>query len=93
MTTERADTVVLSAGAIHSPAILLRSGVGPRGHLRSLGIDVRADLPVGLGLQDHPMALISLPLTGAAAIKTPRRPAHQRLRPLRPAAPARRPTT
>jgi choline dehydrogenase len=70
VTTELADTVVLSAGAIHSPAILLRSGVGPAGQLRSLGIDVRADLPVGRGLQDHPIAMIQLPLTEAAAIKT-----------------------
>ncbi|WP_329061653.1 GMC family oxidoreductase [Amycolatopsis sp. NBC_01480] len=70
-TTELADTVVLSAGTIHSPAILLRSGVGPAGHLRSLGLDVRADLPVGRGMQDHPIAMVQLPLTEAAAIKTP----------------------
>ncbi|MBB1158173.1 GMC family oxidoreductase [Amycolatopsis dendrobii] len=70
-TTELADTVVLSAGAIHTPAILQRSGVGPAGLLRSLGIDVRADLPAGRGLQDHPIAMIQLPLTEAAAIKTP----------------------
>ncbi|MGW0817214.1 GMC family oxidoreductase [Streptomyces viridiviolaceus] len=69
--TEHADTVVLSAGVIHSPAILMRSGVGPAAHLRSLGIDVRHDLPVGRGMQDHPMALISIPLTDAAAVKTP----------------------
>lgn len=69
--TEYADTVVLSAGVIGSPAILLRSGVGPASHLRSLGIEVRADLPVGQGMQDHPLALVSLPLTEAAAIKTP----------------------
>jgi len=50
----RAAEVVLSAGAIHSPAILLRSGIGPAAALRGLGIDVVADLPVGLGLQDHP---------------------------------------
>ncbi len=70
-TTELSDTVVLSAGAIHTPTILQRSGVGPAGQLRSLGIDVRADLPVGRGLQDHPIAMIQLPLTEAAAIKTP----------------------
>ncbi|GAB3347639.1 GMC family oxidoreductase [Modestobacter lapidis] len=69
--TEYADTVVLSAGAIHSPAILLRSGVGPAADLRSLGVDVRADLPVGRGLQDHPMAMVALPITEEAAIKTP----------------------
>ncbi|MEV4732449.1 GMC family oxidoreductase [Saccharopolyspora sp. NPDC049426] len=70
-TTEYADTVVLSAGVIHSPAILLRSGIGPAAELRALGADVLADLPVGRGMQDHPMALLSLPLTEAAAIKSP----------------------
>lgn len=50
----RAAEIVLSAGAIHSPAVLQRSGVGPAGDLRELGIDPVADLPVGLGLQDHP---------------------------------------
>jgi len=64
--TEYADTVVLSAGVVHTPAILLRSGVGPADELRSLGVEVRADLPVGRGLQDHPMATLVLPLTEAA---------------------------
>lgn len=69
--TEHADTVVLSAGVIHSPAILLRSGIGPAQHLRRLDVDVRHDLPVGHGMQDHPMALVSIPLTDVAAVKTP----------------------
>jgi len=51
--TMYADEVILSAGAIMTPAILQRSGVGPAALLRSLGIDVVADLPVGVGLQDH----------------------------------------
>ena len=45
--------VVLSAGAVASPHILLNSGVGPREQLESLGIPVVADLPVGENLQDH----------------------------------------
>jgi choline dehydrogenase len=46
--------VVVSAGAIESPALLLRSGIGPAGDLRTLGIDVAAHLPgVGLNLHDH----------------------------------------
>jgi choline dehydrogenase len=46
--------VVLSAGAIGSPKILLQSGVGPADELRALGIPVVADLPaVGRNLQDH----------------------------------------
>ncbi len=69
--TEHADTVLLSAGAIHSPAILLRSGIGPADGLRSLGVDVLADLPVGRGLQDHALAAVALPLTEAASVKTP----------------------
>ncbi|MFD7812149.1 GMC family oxidoreductase [Streptomyces sp. NPDC059785] len=66
--TEYADEIVLSAGVIHSPAILLRSGVGPADDLRALGIGVRARLPVGQGLQDHPMIVLELPLTPEAAI-------------------------
>lgn len=61
------DQVVLSAGATASPSILMRSGIGPADDLRRLGIEVRADLPVGQGLQDHPMALIGIPLTEAAS--------------------------
>jgi choline dehydrogenase/5-(hydroxymethyl)furfural/furfural oxidase len=48
----RADKVVLCAGAVHSPAILLRSGIGPDGPV------VR--LPVGENMQEHPLALFWL---------------------------------
>ena len=47
--------VILCSGAIHSPAILLRSGIGPIAQLRDLGIPVRAHVPgVGQRLMDHP---------------------------------------
>ena len=46
--------IILSAGTYGSPAILLRSGIGPAADLRALGIAVAADLPVGQRLQDHP---------------------------------------
>lgn len=49
----RADEVVLAAGAIGSPWLLLRSGVGPREQLAARGIEVRADLPVGSTMSDH----------------------------------------
>jgi choline dehydrogenase len=56
------DRVVLAAGAYGSPAILLRSGVGPAAHLEDQGIDVRADLAgVGAGLADHPLVAVDLP--------------------------------
>ena len=46
--------VVLSAGAINSPQLLLLSGIGPADDLRALGIAVHHDLPgVGTNLQDH----------------------------------------
>jgi choline dehydrogenase len=52
----RARHVVLCAGAYGSPAILLRSGIGPAAHLREQGIAVLADRPgVGACLLDHPM--------------------------------------
>jgi 5-(hydroxymethyl)furfural/furfural oxidase len=57
----RAGAVVLSAGAIQTPALLQRSGVGPGGALQALGIPVIADNPgVGTGLQDHPTAGVGL---------------------------------
>jgi choline dehydrogenase len=49
-----AGEVILSGGSYGSPAILLRSGVGPAADLAKLGIDVIADLPVGQHLQDQP---------------------------------------
>lgn len=50
----RADEVILAAGALGSPAILLRSGIGPREDLEALGIEVLRDvLAVGANLHDH----------------------------------------
>jgi choline dehydrogenase len=50
------ERIVLASGAIGSPAILMRSGLGPADHLREHGIDVIRDLPgVGQNLDDHPM--------------------------------------
>src|SRR5436853_531043 len=47
--------IILAAGAIGSPQLLLLSGIGPAGHLREVGVDVAHDLPgVGENLQDHP---------------------------------------
>jgi choline oxidase len=51
--------VVLCAGAIGSPALLLRSGIGPADHLRHAGVCPVHDLPaVGEHLQDHPEGVL-----------------------------------
>ena len=68
---EHADEIALCAGAIHSPTILLRSGIGPAAQLRALGLGVLAELPVGHGLQDHPMSQITLALSEGAAARSP----------------------
>ena len=52
--------VILCAGSIGSPQLLMLSGIGPASPLRALGIDVLADIPgVGSNLQDHPIVLTS----------------------------------
>ncbi len=52
--------VIVSSGAIHSPAHLLRAGIGPAGALRNVGIDVRMNVPgVGQRLMDHPSVSVS----------------------------------
>ena len=58
--------IILCAGAIHSPAILMRSGVGPADDLRAIGIRVVANLPVGNDLIDHPMIAMGMALKPAA---------------------------
>lgn len=55
-TVFRAGEIVLAAGTLRSPQLLMLSGIGPAAHLREHGIEVLADLPgVGQGMTDHPM--------------------------------------
>jgi 5-(hydroxymethyl)furfural/furfural oxidase len=62
--------VILCAGAIHSPAILQRSGIGPAALLEALAIPVRADLPVGENLLDHPLVNALLHLRENSQVST-----------------------
>ena len=56
-----ATEVVLAAGAYGSPAILMRSGIGPEAHLRDVGVAVAAHRPgVGEHLLDHPLVIEGL---------------------------------
>jgi choline dehydrogenase len=65
--------VVISAGAIATPAILLRSGIGPRAELARLGVEPVAEIAaVGARLLDHPGAVIVLaPRPGVSRIGHP----------------------
>jgi len=56
---EAAREVILAAGAFNTPQLLMLSGIGPAAHLRSFGINITADLPVGKNLQDHLGAYMS----------------------------------
>jgi choline dehydrogenase len=62
----RGRRVTLSAGALYSPALLMRSGIGPRDELAALGIDCQFNLPgVGRNLIDHLMVfVVATPLPG-----------------------------
>jgi choline dehydrogenase len=66
--------IILAAGAYGSPAVLLRSGLGPAGDLAPLGISVKADLPgVGRNLTDHPAVRLDfLAPTGITIEPSPR---------------------
>ncbi|KAH6632189.1 hypothetical protein F5144DRAFT_512349, partial [Chaetomium tenue] len=56
--------VIISAGAIHTPTVLMRSGIGPASVLKSAGIPVVLDLPgVGSNFQDHTGPSVSWNLT------------------------------
>jgi choline dehydrogenase len=57
--------VIVCAGAVGSPQLLMLSGIGPAGPLRALGIEVVADAPgVGRNLQNHPVVLVSYAAPG-----------------------------
>uniref|UniRef100_T1PFB8 GMC oxidoreductase n=1 Tax=Musca domestica TaxID=7370 RepID=T1PFB8_MUSDO len=67
--------VILAGGALGTPQMLMLSGVGPAAHLKSLGIPVLLDLPVGQNLKDH----ASLPVVFQIDKSTARKPTEEEL--------------
>jgi 5-(hydroxymethyl)furfural/furfural oxidase len=70
----QARQIVLACGALQTPALLMRSGIGPGAHLQSLSIDTVVDLPgVGRNLQNHPKVqdvAVHLPRSSKQAQRT-----------------------
>jgi predicted dehydrogenase (TIGR03970 family) len=76
----RAAEVVLSAGAVGSPHLLLLSGIGPADRLRAAGVDVVADVPgVGAEFTDHPTVHVSYRLGRELPASGHRLPLHSAL--------------
>lgn len=77
-----ARRVILAAGALQSPAMLLRAGIGPAADLRKVGIDPLIDLAgVGRNLQEHPSIAMSSWIRPRSRMgKTPRRHVQAALR-------------
>jgi choline dehydrogenase len=72
-TVRSAREVILSAGAIASPHLLLLSGIGPGEHLQEMGVPVVHDLPqVGRNLQDHFQARLAYRVTRPVSLNTKR---------------------
>lgn len=56
----RASQTIVCCGGVHSPALLMRSGIGPAAHLRDIGVEVVADSAgVGQNLMEHPSLSLS----------------------------------
>ncbi|MQA08983.1 MAG: hypothetical protein GEU98_10635 [Pseudonocardiaceae bacterium] len=72
--TAGSGEVLLSAGAVHTPGILIRSGIGPSNALHTIGVEPVVDLPVGEGHQDHAVIFVQVPVTPESQVCVGNRP-------------------
>ena len=88
-TANASKEVILSAGAIGSPHLLLLSGIGPRQELEAAGVTCQLDQPhVGKHLKDHLMVPLYFPAPGAGRVVERNRPLHGTRRAARSRRPA-----
>ncbi|CAH2980541.1 unnamed protein product [Chilo suppressalis] len=66
--------IILSAGAINSPQLLMLSGIGPKTHLQQTNISVLVDLPVGKNFHDHPAAVVAFKMGKSSSYQPPPNP-------------------
>lgn len=65
-----AHEIIVCSGALHSPAMLMRAGIGPAAQLKKLGIEIVADLPgVGENLTDHPHLAVAAHFKKSARLR------------------------
>ncbi|CAG5031357.1 unnamed protein product [Parnassius apollo] len=74
LTLRAIQEVIISAGAFNSPQLLMLSGIGPKDHLKELGIPVRSDLPVGLNYQDHVAVIMAFKMEKSHTLAMPTNP-------------------
>ena len=69
---EAKKEVIVSAGSVNSPQLLMLSGIGPKAHLQELGIPVLVDSPVGDNLQDHMLMFVMTSFNVSDGITLPK---------------------
>ncbi|KAL0840854.1 hypothetical protein ABMA28_014659 [Loxostege sticticalis] len=74
VTVQANQEVIVSAGAINSPQLLMLSGIGPKKHLKDIGIQTISNLPVGKNFHDHTPVVVIIKMGNATKEQKPPNP-------------------